>query len=107
MRRSVTLQSRASGVDAYGELSDTWTDVASLGANIRSFSLSESVAINRASTSRILQFDFNYSPTSIGITTSHRLSFGNDLFYVISVENVDAFNEANSKMVRVIAEART
>lgn len=107
MRRPVTLQSRDAGVNSYGELNDTWTDVATLGANIRSFSLSESVALNRESTSRILQFDFSYSPTTIAITTSNRLVFGGDNFYVMSVDNIDGFNVPNGKIVRVTAEFRT
>ena len=107
MRRSVTLQSRDAGVNEYGELSESWSDVGTLGARIRSFSLSESVALNRESTSRILQFDFSYGPTSIAITTSNRLVFGGDNYYVMSVENVDAFNVPNGKIVRVTAEYRT
>ena len=107
MRRSVTLQLQATGVDSFGEPNGAFTNVATLGADIRTFSLSEVTALNRESTVTILQFDFNYGPTSAAISTPHRLVFNGDVYDVISVNTANAFDQANGKTVRVLGERRT
>ena len=100
-RLQVTLQVRSSGVDAYGQLNNTWDDVKVLGANVSNNSLTESISINREVHTSVLQFDFNRSPTSIGITPDHRLQYGSKFYYVISSDTL-----STRHIVSVVAEER-
>ena len=106
MRQPVTLQSRSDALGTFGA-ETTFTTVGTLGANIRAFSLSEVTALNRESTIEVLQFDFNYGATSRVITTNHRLIYGGNNYDVISVNTANAFDQANGKTVRVLAERRS
>lgn len=99
IRQSVTLQVRDSGQDAFGQPVTTWTDVKALGANISTVSLSEALRLGREIHTTVLRFEFNRSPTSLGITPDHRINYDGSLYYVISRDSTD-----RREAVAVIAE---
>ena len=101
-RRSVALQTRATGINEFGERIGTWSLTKNLGARITALSLTETTALNREITTEILLFDFARSPTSSGITTLDRIVYANRNYYVIAVDNLPGSTD-----VRVTAEERT
>ncbi len=100
-RASVTLQVRSSGSDAYGQLSDVWTDVKSLGATVSAVTLSEAVQLNREIHTSLLRFSINRSPTSVDIVPDNRLSYRGRFYYVVSNDTFSSSSE-----VLVIGEER-
>lgn len=105
MRRSVTVQQRDRTVNDFGERTESWTDIKSLGAIIRPLSLTEITPLNRELNVSVLQFDFTLSPTSSAITTDNRLVYSGRNYDVISVTS--SSNRSFPMSVRVIAEERT
>lgn len=80
--RRVVLQQRSSSKDTYGQQVMTWTDVATLWANIRPLSGREMLTAGAINSELSHVVTIRYRS---GVTPAMRLTYGGQVFNILSV----------------------
>lgn len=87
LNRRITLQTRTSTQDTYGQAQDTWTDWATCWAKIESMSGNEMVAAQAINAELTHKVTIRYRP---GVLASMRLLYGDRIFNIGSVVEPEA-----------------
>ncbi len=86
MRRKVTFQTQSSGMDPSGQVSNIWTDIYSVGANIRQTSFSETLTQRREVAVQGVQITVPFSEHGMSLTTDDSALVGAVRYEIQSID---------------------
>jgi len=89
LRKRLTIQSRSTTQDSYGQPALTWTDVDTVWGEIVPVSGSESLTADAVQSSQVHMVTIRYYP---GITTKMRIKYNERIFDIKSVLNENERN---------------
>ena len=89
MRNRITIQSRSTTRDSHGGQSETWTDVATVWANIRPLSSRELIAAQAVQAATSHMITIRYRP---GIVAAMRAVYNSRIFNLSAPMNTDERN---------------
>lgn len=92
--KRITIQSRSSSLDAYGQQVNTWSTVLECWANIRPMGGSERLQALAMESQLSHTVAIRYNPLVMPPTTAdaYRVLYGSRLFNIVAVRNLDEAN---------------
>ena len=91
LRKKVTLQTRGTSLDDYGQPSDDWTTDTNLGALVQSQTQTQANDNGRLDFIKTATFTFPRTTKTVTITNEDRISYDGSLYYIRSI-NTDKHN---------------
>ena len=91
LRHRLTVQAPSTSRDSRGRRGDTWTDVATAGAEIVALSGGEGETSRQLLATATHRVTMRY-PRAYELTTKHRLKFGSRYFNIGLIQNLGELN---------------